>query len=107
MRILLDENLPHRLRLLLLGHDSRTAAYQGWSGLSNGALLKAADEAGFDAVITADQGIRYQQNRTNYRLALIVLSTNKEARIVANVDSILAALNATAAGALVFVDLGQ
>lgn len=62
MLILLDENLPHRLRLLLPGHDVRTTAYQGWSGLSNGALLKAAEDAGFDAIITADQGIRYQQN---------------------------------------------
>ena len=107
MLILLDENLPHRLRLLLPGHDARTTAYQGWAGLSNGALLKAAEEAGFDAVITADQGNRYQQNRTNYRLALVVLSTNKETRIAANMDSILSALNAAAAGALVFVDLGK
>jgi hypothetical protein len=84
-----------------------TASYQGWAGLTNGALLKAADEAGFDAMITADQGIRYLQNRINYRLALIVLSTNKEALILASADSIQAALNAATAGALVFVDLGK
>jgi predicted nuclease of predicted toxin-antitoxin system len=106
MRILLDENLPHRLRTLLAGHDARTTAYQGWAGLTNGAPLEAANAAGFDVMITADQGIRYQQNRANYRLALIVLSTNKETRIVANVDAILAALDAARAGALVFVDLG-
>ena len=107
MRILLDENMPHRLRAMLSGHDVRTTAYQGWAGLTNGILLKAADEAGFDAMITADQGIRYQQNRINYRLALIVLSTNKETVIVANMDSIHAALTAVTAGALVFVDLGK
>jgi hypothetical protein len=107
MRILLDENIPHRLRGLLAGHDARTTAYQGWAGLANGALLKAADEAGFDAMITADQGIRYQQNRIRYRMALIVLSTNKETLILANADSILAALRAATAGALVFVDLGR
>ena len=83
MRVLLDENLPHRLRAVLSGHDARTTAYQGWAGLANGALLRAADEASFDAVISADHGIRYQQNRINYRLALII----------ANLDSILAALN--------------
>ena len=43
MRILLDENMPHRLRTLLQGHDARTTAYQGWAGLANGALLMAAD----------------------------------------------------------------
>jgi hypothetical protein len=107
MRILLDENMPHRLRGMLAGHDARTTAYQGWAGLTNGELLKAADEAGFDAMITADQGIRYQQNRINFRMALIVLSTNKETLILANADSILAALNAATAGALVFVDLGR
>ncbi len=61
MLILLDENMPHRLRLMLPGHDARTTAYQGWSGLTNGLLLRAADEAGFQAMITADQGIRYRR----------------------------------------------
>ena len=106
MRILLDENFPHRLRTLLVGHDARTTAFQGWTGLPNGVLLKAADDAGFDPVITADQGIRYQQNRTNYRLALIALSTNKETLITANVDAISAAICAATPGALLYVDLG-
>ena len=62
MLILLDENLPHRLRLLISGHDVRTVDFQGWKALSNGALLNAAEQAGFDIIITADQGIRYEQN---------------------------------------------
>ena len=94
MLILLDENMPHRLRLMLPGHDVRTTAYQDWSGLTNGSLLRGAD-----------QGIRYQNNRTAYRLALIVLSTNKESLILAGVDAILAALSAATSGALVYVDL--
>ena len=107
MRILLDENLPHKLRLLLAGHEVRTAAYQGWAGLTNGALLKAAEDAGFEAVITADQGIRYQQNRTNSQLALIVLSDNGESLITANVNTIMAAIHAAQPGALLWVDLGS
>ncbi|MBC7924504.1 MAG: DUF5615 family PIN-like protein [Bryobacteraceae bacterium] len=107
MRILLDENLPHRLRLLLSDHDARTTAYQGWAGLTNGALLKAADDAGFDVLITADQGIQYQQNITSYRLAIIVLSTNKKALIMANVDSILSSLAAAKKGLIVLVDFGN
>jgi Domain of unknown function (DUF5615) len=106
MRILLDENLPHKLRRLLAGHDVRTAAYQGWAGLTNGALLKAAEDAGFDAILTADQGIRYQQNRKNSRVALIVLSDNDESPIAANVDAILAAIGMVQPGALLWVDLG-
>ena len=106
MRILLDENLPHKLRKLLGDHDVRTASFQGWAGLSNGALLKAAEDAGFDAILTADQGIRYQQNRKNLRIALIVLSDNDESVITANVSAILDAMNAVQPGALLWVDLG-
>jgi predicted nuclease of predicted toxin-antitoxin system len=106
MRILLDENLPHKLRRLLAGHDVRTAAYQGWAGLTNGALLKAAEDAGFDAILTADQGIRYQQNRKSSPVALIVLSDNDESLIAANVNAILAAIHVVQPGALLWVDLG-
>jgi hypothetical protein len=107
MRILLDENLPHRLRLLLPGHDVRTTAYQGWGGLQNGALLKAAEEGGFEAILTVDQGIRYQQNRINSTVALVVLSDNDESVISENVDSILAAIEHITSGALIWVDFGN
>ena len=105
MLILLDENLPHSLRPLLVGHDVRTTAYQGWAGLANGALLKAAEGAGFEVIVTADQGIRYQQNRKYSKVALIVLSDNDEAVVTANVDAILAAIEISTPGALHWVDL--
>jgi hypothetical protein len=77
MKIVLDESTPQKLRLLI---DSRhtvvTTWFQGWSGLKNGALLAAAEEAGFDLLITADQELSYQQNLTSRRIALLVLSTN-------------------------------
>lgn len=60
--VLLDENLPQKLRLLLIGHTVVTTVYQGWAGKSNGSLLATAEEAGFDVFVTADQGINYQQN---------------------------------------------
>jgi len=106
MRILLDENLPHKPRRLLAGHEVRTVAYQGWAGLTNGELLKAAQDAAFDAILTADQGIRYQQNRKNCQVALIVLSDNDESAITANVKAILAAIDVIQPGALLWVDLG-
>jgi hypothetical protein len=49
---------------------------QGWSGLKNGALLDAAEAAGFGLFITADQEMSYQQNMTGRKMALMVLSTN-------------------------------
>ena len=91
---------------MLPGHEVRTAAYEGWAGLTTGALLKAAEDAAFDAILTADQGIRYQQNRKNCRVALIVLSDYDESVIAANVKAILAAIDAIQPGALLWVDLG-
>ena len=105
MRILLDENLPHRLRLLLPSHDVRTAAFEGWAGWTNGALLRAAEDAGFEAMLTADQGIRYQQNRTITRVALIVLSDNDEAVIRRAVATILSAIEIVRPGEVLWVDL--
>jgi hypothetical protein len=56
MRILLDESTPQKLRLLIDNrHIAGTTWFQGWSGLKNGALLAAAEEAGFYLFITADQ----------------------------------------------------
>ena len=48
----------------------------GWQGLENGALLDAAEHEGFDVLVTCDQNIRYQQNFTDRRLAVVIVSTN-------------------------------
>jgi hypothetical protein len=56
MKTLLDESVPQKLRLLMGGgHTVVTVWYQGWSGLKNGALLDAAEQAGFDLFVTANQ----------------------------------------------------
>jgi alkanesulfonate monooxygenase SsuD/methylene tetrahydromethanopterin reductase-like flavin-dependent oxidoreductase (luciferase family) len=89
---LLDENLPQKLRLLLSAHKVVTAAYQGWTGKSNGALIAAAEQAGFDVLVTADQSLNYQQNTKGLKLALVVLSTNKNSLVIANVAKLSAAI---------------
>ena len=95
MKILLDESGPQKLRLLIQRHAVVTVWFQGWSGLKNGALLRAAEEEDFDLFITADQEIGYQQNLTNLKLAVLVLSTNNwdhmktaAAQITAAIDAI-------------------
>jgi hypothetical protein len=73
MRILLDESLPRELRAELSGHEVHTVREAGWSGLKNGDLLQRA--AGkFDAFVTADQNLRYQQNLGALPLAVVVLA---------------------------------
>ena len=59
MKVLLDENLPHRLRLFLPGHDVFTVDYLRWKGIQNGRLLALAAANGFDAMLTMDDGIAY------------------------------------------------
>jgi hypothetical protein len=65
---------------LLTGHNCQTAQQMGWGGIKNGDLLKAAENH-FDIFITSDQNIRYQQNLSGRKIAIIELSTNKLRRI--------------------------
>ena len=62
MLILLDEDLPRRLRRQFPGHQVRTVQQQGWGGVGNGELLRRAADAGFEILLTADQNLMYQQN---------------------------------------------
>jgi len=72
MRILLDECLPRKLRLLLVGHEAITVTQAGWSGIKNGQLLTLAQE-GFDVFLTIDQNMVAQQNLPEYDLAVVIL----------------------------------
>jgi hypothetical protein len=77
LRIAFDKNVPVGVRRFLTGHEVRTFVEMQWHPqLENGELLAAAEAAGFDAMLTADQNIRYQQNLTGRRLALIVIGSN-------------------------------
>ena len=76
MKILLDNCTPGPLRKHLTEHTVIHAAKLGWAALSNGDLLKAA-EPEFDLFITADQGVRYQQNLAGRQIGILELSTNK------------------------------
>ena len=73
MKLLLDENLPHQMRLDLSMHQVFTSAYMGWSGIENGELLKRAASEGFDALLSNDRGIEYEQNLSELPIAVVVL----------------------------------
>src|SRR5437879_2456448 len=73
MRLLIDECVDERLRLLFRGHDCQTARFAKLAGLKNGHLLDAAEAAAFDVLITVDQNIPAQQNLTGRRIALLIL----------------------------------
>ena len=73
MKVLIDENLPHQLRLEIVGHDVFTVAYMGWSGIENGELLQRAAASDFNVLITNDRGLEYEQNLDSLPIAVIVL----------------------------------
>jgi hypothetical protein len=103
MRILIDECVDQRVRLLFAGHDCQTAAYAKLAGLKNGALLAAAEAAGFEVMITTDQEIPYQQNLLVRRISIIVLSarTNRLADIRPLIPAALRALEMISVGQVV------
>ena len=73
MRVLLDENLPYKLRPLFeAGAEVITVGYRGWKGRENGELLKSA-ESEFDVLVTMDQGIPQQQNLSEIKMGIVLL----------------------------------
>ncbi|MBP7514612.1 MAG: DUF5615 family PIN-like protein [Flavobacteriales bacterium] len=73
MKLLLDENLPKRLKLDLQPHVAFTVRDMGWNGKGNGELLTLMKENGFEALLTFDKNLEYQQNFKKYDLPVIVL----------------------------------
>jgi Domain of unknown function (DUF5615) len=94
VRILLDESLPRPLSLLLAGHTVSTVAREGWTSLTNGALLRRAALT-FDVVLTADQNIEFQQNLSTLPVAVLILvaDSNRLEALEPLVPQIIEALN--------------
>jgi len=79
----------------------------GWAGYKNGALLKAAEEYGFDVFITGDLSIEHQQNLTGRKLAIVSLSPQNWRIIRNDVVKILAAVNRARPGSFARVECGS
>lgn len=84
MRLLLDENLPKRLKLDFPEHDVSTVRDRQWNGVKNGELLILLLENGFDALLTFGKNLQYQQNFSKYTLTVFVLmaKTNQYTELV-------------------------
>ena len=88
-----DQGTPVPLRLALTQHEVSTAFERNWATLKNGELLDAAESIGFDVLVTTDMNLRYQQNLTGRRIAIVVLSTPSWPRIQHAIDEIVNAVN--------------
>ena len=105
-KVLLDSNVPHDLRPYLSNHNTFTAAYLGWQGLKNGKLLEAAEAENFDVLVTGDLSLKYQQNLTGLRLAIVSLSAINWPVIEPHLERIVAAVDAATPGAFIRVECG-
>src|SRR3954464_13453757 len=108
MRILLDECIPQNLKGYPAPHDCRTVADERWAGAKNGELLSPAAKAGFQAFLTIDRGIEYQQNLATRTLAVILIRTksNRLADLLSHVPEIVQTLESLQPGELAKVGLG-
>ena len=75
--------------------------------MSNGALLKAAEEAGFDVLLTTDKNIRYQQNLKGRRLAIVVLGNPQRPAVHRHIDRVIEAVNAATPGSYAEVEIPE
>ncbi|QVL51916.1 MAG: hypothetical protein KFB97_10410 [Cyanobium sp. M30B3] len=81
MRILFDQGTPVPLRRALDGHVVATAYELGWSTVTNGELIRLAEQEGYELLITTDTNLRYQQNLRQRSIAILVLTTTSWPRI--------------------------
>ncbi len=107
MLILLDHGTPAPLRLFLKGHTVRKAKDLGWDTLTNGELLKAAEEAAFDLLLTTDKNIRFQQNLAKRVIAIVVLGNPRWPVVRRYVNQVLAAVNAAKPGTYCEVEIPE
>ena len=106
MKVLIDENLPYRLRTHLGSHEVFTVRYQGWSGLKNGNLLRSAEADGFEVFLTGDQTLSYEQNLSRHQIAIIVLSAIEWHLVYQNLPAIVSALDEAKPGSYQMIDCG-
>ena len=105
MRILFDHGTPSGIAKSPTRHDVTEAINRGWHRISNGELLKVAEDAGFDLLLTTGKRIRYRQNLTSRRIALVVLGNSTWRVVRLYLDRVTLAVNAATPGSYAEVDI--
>ena len=94
MLILFDHGTPAPLGTFLKDHTVKKTKDLGWDTLSNGELLRAAEEASFEVFLTTDKNIRYQQNLAERSIAIVVLGNSRWPVLAQYVERVIEAVNA-------------
>jgi hypothetical protein len=105
MLILFDQGRPVPIRPYLAAHIVWTAFQQGWDELKNGDLLTAAEQAGFDLLLTTGKNIRYQQKLTGRKIAIVVLGQQQWPLLRPHIHHVLQAINNATPGSFSEVEI--
>ena len=103
VRVLFDQGTPVPLRRHLTDWVVETAYERGWSRTRNGDLLAIAEANGFVVLVMTDMNMRYQQNLTGRRIAIVALSTTSWPRIRLAIDAVRQSISQAAEGAYIEV----
>jgi hypothetical protein len=105
MRILFDQGVPRGLAASLSVHEVTEARNLKWERISNGELLKLAEAAGFDLLLTTDKNVRYQQNLASRKISIVVLGRSPWWLVRQHLDAIAAAVDAARPGSYTEVEI--
>ena len=105
MRILFDHGTPSGIAGSLSGHDVTEAIERGWHTVSNGELLQLAEAAGSDLLLTTDKGIRYQQNLSGRKIAIVVLGNSTWRLVRRHLDRIASTVSEATPGSYSEVEI--
>jgi predicted nuclease of predicted toxin-antitoxin system len=105
MRILFDQGVPRGLAASLQDHEVTEARRLNWERLSNGELLRLAEGAGFEIIVTTDKNVRYQQNLAGRKISIVVLGNSPWWLVRQHLDQIVAAVSVATPGSYSEVDI--
>lgn len=105
MRILFDHGMPAPLASFLKNHTVQRARELGWETLSNGDLLRAAEDAHFDVFVTSDKNLKYQQNLRDRKLAIVVLGNAAWPVVRRHAERVVAAIDSAKPGSYVEIEI--
>lgn len=104
MTVIFDENVPRPLKQFLSKHQVTSVQELGWAGIANGELVERVDGV-YDVLVLADKNLRYQQNLSDRKVAMVELPTNRWPLLKAMATRISAAVDESVPGGYTIVDL--
>ena len=98
MRVLFDQSTPVPPRKYLNAHQIVTTFESGWGAFRNGDLLIRAEQEGFEVLVTTDQSLKYQQNLSKRKIAIVVITTTSWPRIQKSIAAVGQAVDSATVG---------